>query len=132
MAPRPPGRGEGLSKPCKHAAVEPPLARSRLRLDRAALLTQEGLRAARVQTVEEVVAAPENALEYFQQVASTSSGGRGEGPGERSRQSRRSALPACRRIDYHPRRTGQRRPLKQRSYSMSACSRFLRMTLLAA
>src|SRR5262245_1916526 len=31
-----------LSKPCQHAALEPPLARSRLRLDRAALLTQEG------------------------------------------------------------------------------------------
>src|SRR4029453_13316209 len=30
-------------KPCKEAALEPPLARSRLRLDRAALLTQEGV-----------------------------------------------------------------------------------------
>src|SRR5262245_21155940 len=35
--------GRFLSKPCNHAALEPPLARSRLRLDRAALLTQEGV-----------------------------------------------------------------------------------------
>jgi len=34
--------GRFLSKPCNDAALEPPLARSRLRLDRAALLTQEG------------------------------------------------------------------------------------------
>src|SRR5262245_34821132 len=31
-----------LSEPFKDAALEPPLARSRLRLDRAALLTEEG------------------------------------------------------------------------------------------
>jgi hypothetical protein len=53
-APRPPESGgqrgpigsrEGrfLSEPCNHAALEPPLARSRLRLDRDALLTQEGV-----------------------------------------------------------------------------------------
>src|SRR5262245_66088473 len=35
--------GRFLSKPCNHAALEPPPARSRLRLDRAALLTQEGV-----------------------------------------------------------------------------------------
>src|SRR5262245_3881025 len=35
--------GRVLSKPCHYVALEPPLARSRLRLDRAALLTQEGV-----------------------------------------------------------------------------------------
>jgi hypothetical protein len=35
--------GRCLSQPCNDAALEPPLARSRLRLDRAALLTQEGV-----------------------------------------------------------------------------------------
>ena len=34
--------GRVRSKPCRDAVLEPPLARSRVRLDRAALLTQEG------------------------------------------------------------------------------------------
>src|SRR5262245_36652237 len=34
--------GRFLNEPLKDAASEPPLARSRLRLDRAALLTEEG------------------------------------------------------------------------------------------
>src|SRR5262245_4986842 len=34
--------GRFLGNSCQHVALEPPLARSRLRLDRAALLTQEG------------------------------------------------------------------------------------------